>query len=286
MGSRKEKGPAGPGAGLRVRVWGARGSLPVFGDRYRQFGGSTTCIEVRCGGHLMFFDAGSGLPAAGQALKAEGIAEAQIFFSHCHYDHIMGLPFFPLLFDPAARVALWSGHLAGTMTTREMVASYMRPPWFPVEPDSCRAGMITHDFRAGDVLRPYPDVAIRTAALIHPGGAIGYRVEWGGRALAIVTDTEHRPGQLDPSVLDLIRGADLFLYDSTYTEAEMATHAGFGHSTWNQALRLALAAGVRQVGFMHHAPWRGDDELMAMEAEAQARFAAAFFAREGQVIDL
>lgn len=274
------------GNGFRVRIWGARGSIPVSGDTFRIFGGSTTCIEVRCGDHLMFFDAGSGLPAAGWALKPEKVRATHIFFSHCHYDHIMGLPFFTMLFDPAARVSLWSGHLAGKMTTREMVGSFMRPPWFPVEPDTCCAGMVTHDFRAGDVLRPFPDVAIATAALTHPGGAIGYRIEWGGRVLAIVTDTEHTPGQLDPAVLGLIAGADLFLYDSTYTEPEMATHAGFGHSTWNQALLLAGAAGAKAAGFMHHAPWRTDADLLAMEAEAQRAFPASFFAREGQVIDL
>lgn len=269
-----------------VRVWGARGSVPVFGDQFRQFGGSTTCIEVRCGDHLLLFDAGSGLPPAGRAFKSEGATEAHLFFSHCHYDHIMGLPFFPMLFDPKASVTIWSGHLAGTMTTRDMVGSFMRPPWFPVEPDRYCSGMASRDFRSGDVLRPYRGVDIHTASLTHPGGAIGYRIEWGGRVLAIVTDTEHAPGVLDPAVLGLIRDCDLFLYDSTYTEAEMAHHRGYGHSTWDHAVLLAQAAGARQAGFMHHAPWRTDDELLAMEAQARAIFPASFFAREGQVIDL
>ncbi len=271
---------------LRVRTWGTRGSLPVSGEQFRVFGGSTTCTEVRCGGDVLLFDAGSGLLSAGSALKSDGIRATHLFFGHCHYDHIIGLPFFPMMFDPNAKVAVWSGHLAGKMTTREMIERYLRPPWFPVEPDVFCCGQVTHDFRPGDVLQPCADITVRTASLTHPGGCVGYRVEWGGRAVAIITDTEHSPGLLDPAVLGLIDGCDLFLYDSAYTEAELVRHRGFGHSTWNQAVLLAQEARARRVGFVHHAPWRTDAELLEMEAQAKLAFPACFFARDGQIIDL
>ncbi len=271
---------------FRIRIWGVRGSLPVSGEQFRVYGGNTMCIEMRCGDHVLLFDAGSGLLPAGQALKAEGIKAFNLFFSHCHYDHIIGLPFFSLMFDPNASIALWSGHLEGRMTTAQMISGFMRPPWFPVEPDICTARLNSHDFRSGDVLRPHPDVAIKTASLNHPGGAIGYRVEWGGRAAAIITDTEHLPGVLDPAVLGLIEGCDLFLYDSTYTDNEMETHRGYGHSSWQHAILLAKKAGARQVAFVHHAPWRTDAELLDADRMAKAEFAGAFFARDGQTIDL
>jgi phosphoribosyl 1,2-cyclic phosphodiesterase len=271
---------------LRVRTWGTRGSLPVSGEQVRIFGGSTICTEVRCGDQVLLFDAGSGLLPAGCALKSEGVRAAHLFFGHSHYDHIIGLPFFPMMFDPGARVEVWSGHLAGKMTTREIIDSFLRPPWFPVEPEVFCCGQVTHDFRAGDVLQPYEGVTVRTASLAHPGGCIGYRVEWSGRAVAIITDTEHAPGGLDPAVLGLIDGCDLFLYDSAFTEAEMASHRGFGHSTWDQAVLLARQAGARQVGFIHHAPGRTDAELLEMEAQARLVFPACFFARDGQIIDL
>jgi phosphoribosyl 1,2-cyclic phosphodiesterase len=271
---------------LRVRTWGTRGSLPVSGAQFSVFGGNTICTEVRCGDQVLLFDAGSGLLPAGRALKSDQICTAHLFIGHCHYDHIIGLPFLPMMFDPDATVAVWSGHLAGTMTTRGMIDSFLRPPWFPVDPDVFCCGQTTHDFQAGDVLQPYPDVTVRTANLTHPGGCIGYRVEWRGRAVAIVTDTEHTPGILDPAVLALIDGCDLFLYDSAYTEAEMPSHRGFGHSSWNQAVLLAQEARARQVGFIHHAPWRTDAQLQEMEAQAGEIFPASFFARDGQIIDL
>ncbi len=271
---------------FRVRFWGVRGSLPVSGAAFQQYGGNTICIEMRCGDHRLLFDAGSGLMPAGQVLKAEGVSDFNLFFTHCHYDHIIGLPYFPALFDPHASVALWSGHMAGRMSTRQMIGEFMRPPWFPVEPDICRASIGCIDFRSGETLSPYPDVVVRTGSLNHPGGAIGYRVEWNGQAAAVITDTEHTPGILDPAVLNLIQDADLFIYDCTYTDEEMPRHVGYGHSSWQHAIRLAKAAGVKRVAFIHHSPLRTDAELDAIGKSAGQEFPGAFAARDGQVIDL
>jgi len=241
---------------------------------------------MQCGEHRLLFDAGSGLREAGAALLAEGVSDINLFFTHCHYDHIIGLPYFMPLYNAAASVTMWSGHMAGKMTTLEMIRQFMRPPWFPVEPDICRASLKTRDFKSGDVLTPYPDVTIKTGSMTHPGGAIGYRVEWGGKIVAVITATEHRPGVLDPEVLALIEGADLFLYDCTYTDDEMAAHVGYGHSSWQHAIRLADAAGVKRVAFIHHLPARTDNELAAIEQEAAQRLPGAFAARDGQIVDV
>lgn len=271
---------------FRIRIWGARGGLPVSGPEFSVHGGNTICVEMRCGGHVLLFDAGSGLYPAGRALKSEGVTNFNLFFSHSHYDHIVGLPFFAPMYDSDVSGTIWSGHLEGVMTTEQMISGFMRSPWFPVEPDVYRANLETRDFRAGDDLHPHPDIVIRTASLNHPGGAIGFRVEWGGRAVAMITDIEHRPGALDPTVLRLIENCDLFLYDSNYTDAEMQKFRGFGHSSWQQAIRLARKSGARQVGFIHHAQWRTDAELEDADRQAKAEFPNSFFARDGQVIDL
>ncbi len=272
--------------GFRIRVRGARGSLPVSGDAFRVYGGNTICLEMRCGDDVLIFDAGSGILPAGLDFKAEGRKRFCLFFTHCHYDHILGLPMFLPIYDRANSVAIWSGHLSGLMTTREMIGEFMRAPWFPVSAEICGETLSFHDFRAGDVLTPVTGVSISTGSLVHPGGAIGYRVDYGGKSVAVITDTEHTPGALDPEVLRLIEGVDLFFYDTTYTESEMDRHRGFGHSTWNQGILLAKAAGARSVGFLHHAPWRRDEDLKEIEAQASAQFPGAFCARDDQVIDL
>ena len=271
-----------PSGLLQVRTWGTRGSLPVSGPEFVEFGGSTTCIEVRCGDEVLLFDAGSGMLPAGRALKARGVKKTHLLFTHCHYDHIIGFPYFGGLFDATATVHIWSGHMSPMTTTAEMIHAFMHPPFFPIDPGLCPAHIQCHDFTPGDILKPEPEITLHTGRLVHPGGAVGYRIDWNGRSVAIITDTEHQAPDLDPVVLDLIRDVDLFVYDACYTEPEMALFRGFGHSTWQQALLLAQAAGVGRVALSHHAPWRSDSDLKAMQAEAQATLPGAFFARDGQ----
>ncbi|MEY9324712.1 phosphoribosyl 1,2-cyclic phosphodiesterase [Sinorhizobium fredii] len=271
---------------FRVKFWGVRGSLPVSGEQFLRYGGNTPCIEVRCGTEVLIFDAGSGLREAGLSLVSEGVSEFDVFFTHTHYDHIIGLPYFKPIYRCSSAVRFWSGHLHGKMSTAEMIDEFMRPPWFPVGPGICQASLDTVDFRPGETLSPRKDVTVRTMSLVHPGGCIGYRVDWGGRAVALIYDTEHEPGVLDPELLDFIAGADLMVYDCTYLESEMAAYRGYGHSTGIHGSRLAMAAGIPRLAMFHHDPSRNDAALAAMEQEVQAFFAGAFAARDHQVIDL
>ena len=271
---------------FRVRFWGVRGSLPVSGPQFQRYGGNTACVEIQCGRQTLFFDAGSGLRPAGEALKRAANTDLDLFFTHCHYDHIIGLPFFTPLYDPLTRLVLWSGHLAGLMTTREMLGEFMRPPWFPVKLDICRASFECRDFVSGDVLHPRPGIAVRTASLNHPGGCIGYRVEALGRVVAVISDTEHEPGTLDAAVLGLIENADLVIYDCTYTEEEMPYRRGFGHSTWQQGVKLCEAAGAAKLALFHHDPSRTDAELAVIARRAAKRYPGAFAAHDGQTLDI
>ncbi|MER8730467.1 MBL fold metallo-hydrolase [Mesorhizobium sp. M1227] len=269
-----------------VRFWGVRGSISVSGPEFSRYGGNSICVEMRCGKHTLLFDAGSGLRPAGAALQALGVTDFDLLFTHCHYDHIIGLPSFAPIYDRGAKVTLWSGHLAGHMTTRQMVDEFMRPPWFPVKLEACKASLDYRDFVSGDVLRPREGVVVRTGSLMHPGGCIGYRVEWGGGVVAVITDTEHDPDKLDQTVLGLIEDADLVIYDCTYTEEEMERRRGYGHSTWQQGVKLCEAAGARRLALFHHDPTRTDKELDKIQKLAKYRFTGAFAARDGQTLNI
>jgi phosphoribosyl 1,2-cyclic phosphodiesterase len=264
-----------------VRFWGTRGSVPVSGPEFRRYGGNTACIEMRCGPHTLIFDAGSGFRPAGLSLMRSGVDDFDVFFTHCHYDHILGLPFFAPLYKPNNHITVWSGHLAGIMTTREMLRAFMKPPWFPVPLDICHANITCNDFRANDVLRPREGVTMRTGNLNHPGNCVGYRIEWAGKAVALISDTEHVEGVLDPNVLALIKDADLVIYDSNFVEDEMERYRGWGHSTWEQGIRLCEAAGARRLALFHHDKGRTDAQLGLIERSAKKRFAGALAARDG-----
>ncbi len=267
--------------GLSVTFWGVRGSIPTAGRDYLATGGNTACVEVRCGAHVLLFDAGSGVREAGLALAREGIKAFDIFLSHSHYDHVIGLPFFEPLFDPEARCTIWSGHAAGVTTTRDIVAGLLKAPFFPAGPTMFRASTTYTDFRAGERLRFQSDIAVATAALDHPGGVIGYRVEFGGHVVAYLTDTGTQSEKANKAALELAQKADMVIYDCMYTAEEALERKEFGHSTWIAGADLCRAAKAKRLAMFHHAPERNDDEVNALERAARNEFAGAFAAREG-----
>jgi phosphoribosyl 1,2-cyclic phosphodiesterase len=269
-----------------VTFWGVRGSLPTPGPETVEFGGNTACIEVRCGSRLLVFDAGTGLRQLGDALMAKGDQELDLFLSHGHYDHVIGLPFFQPLYRPESRVRLWSGPLAGQPSTRSLVEALMRPPFFPMEPSSFNARVDYRDVTPDGELDLGDGIVISFARLKHPDGCLGFRVAFGGRAFCYVADTEHVPGAPDPEVLALIERADLVVYDSSFTDEEFPGFVGFGHSTWQEGARLCERAGAGRLVIFHHAPSRADCDLRAIAVAAERTRPGSIVAREGLRVEL
>ncbi len=267
-----------------VRFWGVRGSIACPGEATARYGGNTACIEMRCGDRLLIFDAGTGIRLLGGVLDGAGPVDADLFFSHTHLDHIIGLPFFCPAYRPENRYQIWAGHLGADCTVEQALRLCMQKPLFPVPLDVFKADMIFHDFAAGDVLEPRPGIVVRTAPLNHPDGATGYRIEYGGRSVCYVTDTEHVPGAADHNILTLIDGADVVIYDCTYTDEEFDAYKGWGHSTWQEGVRLCQAAGAKSLIIYHHSPDHDDAAMDRIAEEAAQVFPGATVAREGMVL--
>ncbi len=270
------------GGGLTLRFWGVRGSLPTPGPATLRYGGNTLCVELRCGPHLLILDAGSGLRELGGALAASGVpVDADILLSHTHLDHICGLPFFPAMYDPHARIRFWGGHL----TPPDGIATALHRSWqAPLMPNVDAvfyAQTEFRDFAAGDDLLLHPALQVRTTALNHPGNAIGYRIEWDGASVCYITDTEHPPDGLDRNLLRFVAGADVMIYDASYTDAEYQSRIGWGHSTWRAGASLADAAGVGRLVLFHHDPDHADDTMDAIAAAVADRRPGSLVAREG-----
>jgi phosphoribosyl 1,2-cyclic phosphodiesterase len=275
-----------------VRFWGVRGSIACSGPRTARYGGNTSSLEVRCDERMLLFDAGTGLRYLGNELiKSEGVSrlaslplEADLFLTHTHFDHVAGLPFFKPFFKSQNRFRLWAGHLVEGMTLRRVLGEFMMSPLFPVPPQIFRARMEYREFKAGETLRPAEGIAVRTTLLNHPDGATGYRVDYGGHSICYLTDTEHVPGAPDRNILGLIAGADLVIYDSMYTDAEYDAYVGWGHSTWQEGVRLCRAAGAKRLAVFHHDPEHDDDMLDGIAREVEKELPGSIVARDGLVV--
>lgn len=270
---------------FELEFWGVRGSIACPSPAHVKYGGNTSCIEVRAGDARIILDAGTGLRVLGNSFLEQDVRQAWLLLTHTHWDHINGFPFFKPAYAKGRRFQIMAGHLQKG-GVREVLAGQMTGPTFPVPLETMRAELAFEDFDAGDSFQLGPAVKVHTVALNHPNGATGYRIEHAGKAFCYVTDTEHVLGQPDQDVLALIEGADLVVYDSTYTDEEFQRHVGWGHSTWQEAVRLGMRASVRRLAIFHHDPEHDDDFMDQVERDARAVWDAAFVARERAVIKL
>ena len=252
---------------MRIRFWGTRGSIPTPGHRTVRYGGNTACVEVRDErGALLVLDAGTGLRELGLSLNGAGPVDVELLLSHCHWDHIQGIPFFRPAYDPKSRLRIHGPKQARPL--RDLLGLGMDDPFFPVDLDALPVQLEIDDLESGASKRLGPFL-VRTAHITHPAPALAYRVEADGKALVYATDTEDGFGGSASPVVALASGADTLIHDAQFLPSDFKP--GWGHSTIDKALEVAVQAKVRRLVLYHHDPDRSDDMLDRIGAEAQAR---------------
>ncbi len=265
---------------LRIQFWGTRGSIPSPGPTTVRYGGNTPCVEVRTStGWLIVLDAGTGIRELGRSLiaRANGAPiRGDIFLSHVHWDHIQGMPFFGPLFQQGNRFTIW-GSKSIEPTLDRVVRSQMAPVVFPVAFEQLDAQIDFAELTEGR--RAANGYEVSTFEVRHPGGALGYRLAEGGNgapSLVYISDNELGSGATYDTranwrreLVEFVRGARVLVHDTTYTAAEYDHHRGWGHSTYEDAVELALDAGVDTLVLFHPKPERTDDEVDQLAAECR-----------------
>ena len=255
-----------------LRFWGTRGSIPSPGLATARYGGNTPCVELRTQeGWLVILDAGTGIRELGRSLMArtngEGVA-GDIFLTHAHWDHIQGIPFFAPLFHKGNHFTIWGSRSLQTSIDR-VVRDQMSPVVFPVSFEELQARIdfqeLAEERRAGS---GYEVAAI---GVRHPGGAMGYRFterNSGAGGLVYVSDNElsaaaryDTPRSWRSRFVEFVRDADVLIHDTMYRAEEYRQFVGWGHSTYEDAVELALEARVGRLVLFHHHPERTDDEV-------------------------
>jgi phosphoribosyl 1,2-cyclic phosphodiesterase len=275
---------------MQITFWGVRGSIPAPGPSTMEIGGNTSCVEVRAGKAILIFDGGTGLRLLGKKLMKEGgTITAHMFFSHVHWDHIQGFPFFEPAFVKGNEFHLYGGNNV-SRTLEETLEGQMDHPNFPVDLGAMGAKMTFADLPEGGEVDIDDglggQVRVTTARGNHPQGVFAFRVAHAGKVVVYATDTEHYEGRIDDKLAALAKNADVFIYDSQYTPEEYATKRGWGHSTFEEGVKLARLAGAKRLVLFHHDPTQSDAAVREKETRARALFAEVVAAYEGLVIDV
>ncbi len=270
-----------------VKFWGVRGSVPTPGKDTVRYGGNTSCIEMQIAGKRLIFDGGTGMRELGKELMQEVPVESYIFFTHYHWDHIQGFPLFTPAFTPGNCFHIYGAIPPEGESMKQHFIDRVLHYNSPVPLTGMQADLRFYELDHGQKMMLH-GIEIETGSLNHPNTAMGYRVTWNGRSAVYCSDTEHFPDGLDESVVNLARDADVLIYDAMYTDDEYhnpkSSKVGWGHSTWQEAIKVAKAAGVRRVVIFHHEPTHSDDFLDRMAEKVKEAFPLAVMAKEGLVL--
>lgn len=275
-----------------IKFWGVRGSRPVPGKETLIFGGNTSCVSIEIDDKLIILDAGTGIcNLAAELTKRDERIKAHIFITHTHWDHIQGFPFFTPAFTKGNEFIL-CGQNKMNHTFLNLIKGQMIYEHFPVQLDEMGANISFLEVDYKDQIVINEDIIVYTEKNNHPGGSISYKIEYKGKlSCCYITDTEH--GQcVDENLKKFIKGADVVIYDANYTDDEYngkngyEPKKGWGHSTWQEGIKLVEAAGAKDLILFHHATHRTDDEILNIEKEARKRYKRCFAAAEGMIIEL
>lgn len=278
---------------MRVTFRGVRGSLPSPGQKTVRYGGNTSCIEVETGeGGTIILDAGTGIFPMAQTLLKRLPVTCSVFITHTHWDHIQGLPFFVPLFVPKCSVDIYgaldpiSQREIGEVLSRQMEYSY-----FPVREAELRANIRYTTLCEGQTVEVGP-ARVTPILMNHPVLCFGYKIECDGKSLFFTGDNEppyniYSEGddyyeeyesliaEKNGMLADFIRGVDMLIADSAYTDKEYPAKKGWGHGTFDSCIAMAKEAGAKSLYLTHHEPLRSDDDLDTIEGQLRQQYPAS-----------
>lgn len=257
---------------MKIKVWGARGSIAVSGEKYLKYGGDTTCVELRNKeNRVIVLDAGTGIRELGNAMVEEGVTDFHFLLSHAHWDHLMGFPFFKPLYMKGVNI-YFHGCTFAQQSIKSILQETMRAPFFPVELSSVSAKL-----HFDDECRPEFEIAnlcVKSIPLSHPNNGYGFRIYEGDKSFAFFPDNElslvHPQGKTFDDYVHFLKDTDLLLHDAEYTKNEYEQKTrGWGHSIYTDTVRLGLDAGVDRLILWHLNQERSDHLIDEILEDAQ-----------------
>ena len=270
-----------------LTFYGTRGSIPVCDEGFQEFGGNTTCLSIYRHDKktIAIIDAGTGIRNLGKEMMRNPVKQEAIVigFTHFHWDHIQGFPFFLPAYDKETTLNIMSVGETSEWELRSILRGQMQSEYFPI-PMSKMGGRFTYTNLGSDYVE-VNGVKLKMIKQNHPGISYGVRYELEGLTLVICTDVEHED-EISDEFIDFCKDADLLVHDAQYTDEELEQHRGWGHSSYSQALEVAERSNAKMLVMTHHDPDHDDDFLRKQEKICQERFKFCELAREGSKYDI
>ena len=258
-----------------LKFWGTRGSNPVAGVDYVHFGGNTCCLEIRHQDDLVIIDAGTGIRVLGSVLNETSNKPYSILFSHTHWDHLMGFPFFKPIYHPNSEINLFAP-IGFDKTAKELFSDVLTHAYFPVSLEDIRSKILFSDLRDSQKLT-FGQIEIYTHYAFHPGSTLCFRIHMAGKKIGYVTDNEFLMGfyghpkhalrrtqdlQSYQSQIAFFKGCDLMIHEAQYLPNEYKSKEGWGHSSVSNASVFIKLAGIHDWIITHHDPKHTDIDLL------------------------
>jgi phosphoribosyl 1,2-cyclic phosphodiesterase len=276
----------------KLSFWGVRGSIPTVDRETWRYGGNTPCLEfIAPDGTRFILDCGTGLRALGncwQGSHGGKPLEAHIFVTHYHWDHIQGIPFFAPLYSAENRFHFYSfrSKFLGPDSLKQVFETQMAHPYFPVDMSAMSAARVFTEVAGGDEFE-INGTRVSASWLNHPQGCLGFRLETPAGIIVYATDNEPGVPEMDRSLRELAKGADIYIADAQYTPERLAgERKGWGHSSWLEGVRVAKEVGVKNLVLFHHDPDSSDKAMDGLLREARGNFDSVWAAAEGMVMTL
>lgn len=268
---------------MYFKFWGVRGSVATPDKDKLKYGGNTTCFEYSDDlGNTVIFDAGSGIRRLGKTLiQSNNHKKIYLFFTHYHWDHTQGLPFFQPIYRPDTELIMY-GAKRGKIGINEALAGQLSRLYFPVSLEKMSATKKFIDLGSNETVK-IGNSKIHVRSLNHPQGCLGFKIENGDKVITICTDTEHVEGKLNKNVLFLAENSDLFIYDCHYTPEEYDNgHQGWGHSTYEEGIKIVNEINAKKFVLFHHDPDHNDTFMDEKVRKAKELFPESYGAIEGE----
>jgi phosphoribosyl 1,2-cyclic phosphodiesterase len=272
---------------MKLKFYGTRGSIPICEQRFQKYGGNTTCVALCNETDILIFDAGTGIRNLGLDYfdnKEHSLTNIILAFSHFHWDHIQGFPFFLPAYDPNREVTIATfGRKDQYFDLKAIFENQMRKEFFPIPLQEMGAKL--NFIQEENEIFEKDGIKIISSEHTHPGGAYSYRIETEGKVIVFITDIEHTNG-IDERVIKIAKDADILIHEAQYTPEELEDHKGWGHSSWMQAIEVAKLANVKKLFITHHDPDHDDVFLDNIELECKRLFPNVELAKDNLEIEL